>query len=148
VELLAGRLLAAIRWLATRPDVGELPVGLSGTGIGAAAGIVAAARLRSEIAAVVSWDGRVDLAGPALGRSSAPTLLIVGDGAPDRVALHRAVERHLGPDGRLELVPGADRLLEDPRARSQAFRLAIEWFDAHFAEASRARSSALAGYLR
>lgn len=148
MDLLARRLQAAIRWLATWPDVGELPVGLLGTGIGAAGALVAAGRLRSEIAAVVSCDGRPDLAGPALGRISAPTLLIVGDRAPDRVALNRAAEQRLGPDGRLELVPGADDLLEDLGTRSQVWRLAVDWFEVHLGEASRARSGALAGLLR
>jgi putative phosphoribosyl transferase len=147
VDLFARRLLAAIRWLATRPDVGALPVGLLGTGHGAAGALVAAGRLRSEIAAVVSFDGNPELAGSALDRISAPTLLLVGDGASDRVALHRAAESHLGADGRLELVPGVVGSLEDPRSRSQAERLAIAWLQVHLVEASRARSHAIAGYL-
>ena len=148
VGLFAHRLQAAIRWLATRPDVGELPVGLLGIGPGAAGALVAAGRLRSEIAAIVSLDGSPELAGSALDRISAPTLLLAGDGASDRVALHRVAESHLGADGRLELVRGTARLLEDQPSRSQAERLAIAWLQLYLVEASRARSHAIAGFLR
>lgn len=117
VEVLGHRLEAAIRWL------------------------VAAARIRSGIAAVVSFDGRPDLAGAALDRVSAPTLLLVGDRAPDRVASNRRAEERLGADSRLELVPGADDLLEEAGARRHAWRSATEWLELDLADAAGARSA-------
>lgn len=92
--------------------------------------------------------GRPDLAGAALDRVSAPTLLLVGDRAPDRVASNRRAEERLGADSRLELVPGADDLLYEVGARRHAWRSATEWLELHLADAVGSRSSPLAGILR
>src|SRR5512139_1617180 len=78
ISLLADRLIQAVQWIGRLPTVADLPVGLFGASTGAAAALVAAAKLRNRIGAVVSRGGRPDLAGDALARVAAPTLLIVG----------------------------------------------------------------------
>src|SRR5437762_195369 len=83
IGLLAERLVGATDWLAGQPDTRNLPVDLFGASTGAGAALVAAAERPSAVGAVVSRGGRPDLAGPALERVQAPTLLIVGgDDAP------------------------------------------------------------------
>src|SRR5205085_8170276 len=78
IPMLAGRLGEAARWLEARPETAELPLGLFGASTGAAAALITAAEQPARVKAVVSRGGRPDLAGEALGRVRAPTLLIVG----------------------------------------------------------------------
>src|SRR5919108_165457 len=106
IGLLARRLVAAVDWLTARFG-GELPVGLFGASTGAAAALVAAAQRSDRVAAVVSRGGRPDLAGPALERVLAPTLLVVGGADPQVLALNRQASGQLTAPWRLEVVAGA-----------------------------------------
>jgi putative phosphoribosyl transferase len=131
IELLAGRLLAALGAVRARAELGELPVGLFGASTGGAAAIVAAAADR-RIAAIVSRGGRPDLAGPALEAIEAPTLLIVGERDRDVLALNReAMARMAKAEVRLEVVPGATHLFEEAGAIERVAALASDWFRAH-----------------
>jgi dienelactone hydrolase len=129
VNLLAGRLAATSRWLETRPDVAGLPVGYFGASTGAAAALVAAAAdPEPRVGAVVSRGGRPDLAGDALDRVRAPTLLIVGGRDEHVLDLNRQAARRLSSEHRLDVVPGATHLFEEPGALEQVGDLAAGWF--------------------
>ena len=130
IGLLARRLVGAVDWLADRFG-GELPMGLFGASTGAAAALVAAAERPSQVAAVVSRGGRPDLAGPALDRVSAPTLLIVGGADPQVLTLNRQAAERLAAPHRLEVVPGAGHLFEEPGALEEVARQAAAWFVTH-----------------
>ncbi len=129
IPLLAERLLATIAWAGKSPEVRHLPIGLFGASTGAAAALIAAARSADEVCAVVSRGGRPDLADDALPHVKAPTLLIVG--SHDRIVLdlnRRALARLRCPS-RLEVVPGATHLFEEPGALDRVAHLAREWFN-------------------
>jgi putative phosphoribosyl transferase len=128
VELLAGRLLAAADWLAAEQWTAGLPVGLFGASTGAGAALLAAAERPQAVAAVVSRGGRPDLAGAALGRVLAPTLLIVGALDPQVLELNRAALGRLGSEASLEIVPGASHLFEEPGTLERVAELAAGWF--------------------
>jgi pimeloyl-ACP methyl ester carboxylesterase len=127
IDLLAGRLLGAINWLRAGP-ARSLRIGLFGASTGAAAALVAAAERPEEVAAVVSRGGRPDLAGPALSRVRAPTLLIVGGADQAVLELNRRALELLPPESRLAVVPGATHLFEEPGALEQVAQLAADWF--------------------
>jgi putative phosphoribosyl transferase len=131
IDLLSDRLAEAIRWTRARPGVAEFPVGVFGASTGAAAALVVAARLSTGIAAVVSRGGRPDLAGAALREVTAPTLLIVGADDPVVVEVNRQAERLLRGETRLEVIPGAGHLFEEPGALERVAELAAEWFLQH-----------------
>jgi putative phosphoribosyl transferase len=128
VDLLATRLIAAIDWLGEQPQTRALPIGLFGASTGAGAALVAAAERPRAVGAIVSRGGRPDLAGPALGRVLAPTLLIVGGNDPTVIELNRAAFRELRAPKRLEIVPGASHLFEEPGALERVAKLARDWF--------------------
>jgi pimeloyl-ACP methyl ester carboxylesterase len=131
IELLARRLIGAIDWLRGERDV-ELPIGLFGASTGAAAALVAAADRPEDVGAVVSRGGRPDLAGAALGRVLAPTLLIVGGADPQVLELNRrALELLRAPVKELVVVPGATHLFEEPGTLDTVARLAADWFARH-----------------
>jgi pimeloyl-ACP methyl ester carboxylesterase len=127
IGLLGRRLVGAIDWLAARFGT-ELPIGLFGASTGAAAALVAAVTRPGRVAAVVSRGGRPDLAGSALERLTAPTLLIVGALDPQVLELNRAALGRLGSEASLEVVPGASHLFEEPGALEQVAELAVGWF--------------------
>ncbi|ABG03456.1 dienelactone hydrolase [Rubrobacter xylanophilus DSM 9941] len=133
VGLLAGRVEAATRWLLDNPRTRGLRVGYFGASTGAAAALVAAARLPEAVGAVVSRGGRPDLAGEHLGRVRAPVLLIVGGRDHTVLELNREAMRRLPPQTRLEVVPGATHLFEEPGALEEVARLAARWFARHLA---------------
>jgi putative phosphoribosyl transferase len=137
VELLAGRLAAAVAWLATEPEARDLRPGFFGSSTGGAAALVAAAEIGPQIGAVVSRGGRPDLAGRALEHVASPTLLIVG-GLDDLVlsANERAYDR-LWCEKDLTVIPGATHLFEEPGALDEVGRLAAAWFRAHLRPARR-----------
>ncbi|MFJ6481900.1 MULTISPECIES: phosphoribosyltransferase family protein [unclassified Streptomyces] len=128
IETLAGRLADATAWLRRRES---LPTGWFGASTGAAAALWAAAEPGAEIGAVVSRGGRPDLAGARLAAVRAPTLLIVGgrDGAV--LDLNRRAQRELRCENRLEVVPGATHLFEEPGALDEVAGLARGWFTRH-----------------
>jgi dienelactone hydrolase len=130
IALLARRLVAVTDWLHEEPATARLPVGYFGASTGGGAALVAAAE-RSEIFAVVSRGGRPDLAGPALPRVSAPTLLIVGGDDVPVIAMNRAAAARMRAEVRIEIVPGASHLFEEPGALERVAALAARWFEDH-----------------
>ncbi|RQP27043.1 dienelactone hydrolase family protein [Burkholderia ubonensis] len=127
IDLLARRLSAAIGWIRAQPACGSLPIGLFGASTGAAAALVAAAR-EPAVGAVVSRGGRPDLAGDALERVVAPTLLIVGARDEQVLHLNRLAAARLTCETLIEIVPGATHLFEEPGALDAVARLAAGWF--------------------
>jgi dienelactone hydrolase len=131
IDLLAGRLVHIAGWLSVEPKTRRLPLGLFGASTGAAAALVAAARLPEDVAAVVSRGGRPDLAGDSLGAVRAPTLLIVGGRDEVVLGLNQQALDELRCDKTLEIVPGATHLFEEPGALQAVGALARSWFLDH-----------------
>jgi putative phosphoribosyl transferase len=132
IDLLSDRLEMATRWATTAPGSAGLPIGLFGASTGGAAALVVAARLSKGIVAVVSRGGRPDLAGAALEEVTAPTLLIVGSEDPVVVEVNRESYGSLRCEKRLEVIPGAGHLFEEPGALERVAELAADWFLRHF----------------
>jgi dienelactone hydrolase len=132
IPLLAGRMVEAVRFARADAELSSLPIGLFGASTGAAAALVAAAQLPQEVAAVVSRGGRPDLAGPALSQVRAATLLIVGGADYGVIDLNRDAFAALTCEKRLEIVPGATHLFEEPGTLDKVVDLAAQWFNAHF----------------
>jgi putative phosphoribosyl transferase len=143
IEMLANQVISAIDWLAIESVTGdlprvvaELPLGCYGAGTGAAAALMAAAKRRERVVAVVSRGGRPDLAGDALPEVTAPTLLIVGERDTEVLRLNRQAQALLGGGSRVEVVQGATHLFEEPGALERVAELARDWFLRHFRAAS------------
>ncbi|MER6444775.1 phosphoribosyltransferase family protein [Streptomyces venezuelae] len=128
IETLAGRLADATAWLRRRE---ALPTGWFGASTGAAAALWAAGETGAEVGAVVSRGGRPDLAGARLAAVRAPTLLIVGGRDGVVLDLNRRAQGELRCENRLEVVPGATHLFEQPGALEEVAGLAREWFTRH-----------------
>jgi pimeloyl-ACP methyl ester carboxylesterase len=111
----------------------RLPIGYFGASTGAAAALVAATRVEG-VGAIVSRGGRPDLAGDALARVSAPTLLIVGGADREVLALNRLAQARMPGEVRLDVVPGATHLFEEPGALEQVAALAADWFVTHLGD--------------
>lgn len=138
IALLAQRLGLAARWLAAEPHTRELPLGVFGASTGAAAALQLAADGPVEVGAVVSRGGRPDLAGrSALARVRAPTLLIVGGLDGQVITLNEEAYAVLGCTKRLEIVPGATHLFEEPGKLAIVARLAAQWFAQHLRASGR-----------
>lgn len=131
IELLARRVIGIVDWLRKHPETAELPIGLFGASTGAAAALVTAAVWPDDIAAVVSRGGRPDLALGVLSHVRAPTLLIVGGADTTVLELNRRALETLQTEKRLEIVPGATHLFEEPGAMDEVARLAADWFARH-----------------
>jgi dienelactone hydrolase len=130
IPLLTSRLLAATQWTFEQQQLRNVSVGYFGASTGAAAALAAAANVPT-LAAVVSRGGRPDLAGAALTEVRAPTLLIVGGDDAEVLALNRVALDRLKCEARLEIVPGATHLFEEPGALEQVASLAASWFTSH-----------------
>jgi putative phosphoribosyl transferase len=128
IPLLAQRLEIATQWLHKREDMAAFDLGYFGASTGAAAALIAAAELPELIRAVVSRGGRPDLAGEALRRVQAPTLLIVGGNDGPVIGMNRDALQQIKVEKRLEIIPGATHLFEEPGALEQVARLAKDWF--------------------
>lgn len=131
IALLAERVEQAIGWLDGQPQVSSLNVGIFGASTGAAAALVAAAKLPGRVHAVVSRGGRPDLAAEYLDRVTAATLLIVGGADPVVFELNRQALAAMRCAKRLEIVPGASHLFEEPGTLEQAAAIAAQWFRDH-----------------
>jgi len=131
IGLLARRVVAATDWLARQAAATGLPIGCFGASTGAAAALVAAAERPDVVAAVVSRGGRPDLAGDALGRVRAPTLLIVGGNDEVVLDLNRQAQATLRAETKLEIVPGATHLFPEPGKLERVAELARDWFTRH-----------------
>lgn len=135
IGLLAKRLVGATDWLKQYPATQNLPIGYFGASTGAAAALVAAAERLETVGAVVSRGGRPDLAGPALSRVQAPTLLIVGGNDTQVIQLNRAALKQLRCEKQLVIVPRATHLFEERGALDEVARLARDWFQRHLVSA-------------
>jgi putative phosphoribosyl transferase len=131
IDLLARRLLDVTTWLRSGPETKHLRIGYFGASTGAAAALRAAADPHAQVAAIVSRGGRPDLAGAALDHVRAPTLLIVGGHDRTVLDLNRAAQGRLRCENRLEIVPGATHLFEEPDALERVAELAAGWFSTH-----------------
>jgi putative phosphoribosyl transferase len=133
IDLLATRLVDAITWLDREPMTAQLAFGLFGASTGAAAALVAAARLGERVGAIVSRGGRPDLAGHVLDQIRVPTLLIVGGADFGVIELNeQALARLQGPKA-LEIVPGASHLFPEPGALEAVIDHAARWFTQYLA---------------
>ncbi len=130
IDFLADRLLGASEWLAQHPSTARLPLGYFGASTGGGAALVAAAQ-RPNVAAIVSRGGRPDLAERFLPEVKAPTLLIVGGDDLPVIAFNRKAYDRLRCEKRMEIVPGASHLFEEPGKLQEVAKLASEWFAAH-----------------
>jgi putative phosphoribosyl transferase len=128
IGLLAERLVTATHWLGQQPRTQRLRVGYFGASTGGGAAVVAAALLPEVVGAVVSRGGRPDLAGAALASVRAPTLLIVGGNDAPVIALNRQAFAQLQGEKRLEIIPGATHLFEEPSTLEAVAHLARQWF--------------------
>jgi len=138
IGLLADRLVGATDWLAQNPDTRDLTIGYFGASTGAAAALVAAAERPDAVGAIVSRGGRPDLAGAALARVRAPTLLIVGGNDVPVIGMNQEAMAQLHVENKLEIVPGATHLFEEPGALEEVARLAREWFERYLSGQQRA----------
>jgi pimeloyl-ACP methyl ester carboxylesterase len=137
IPLLASRLADVTGWLRARgDDAADLRVGYFGASTGAAAALVAAAGYADGIGAVVSRGGRPDLAGKALARVTAPTLLIVGSLDDVVIELNEEALRALRCEKQLQIVAGATHLFEEPGTLEEVSRLATAWFVRHIRAAA------------
>jgi len=140
IPMLAQRLFDTTRWSLLSDELKSLKVGYFGASTGAAAALVAAARLPDSVRAVVSRGGRPDLAGDVLESVHAPTLLIVGGNDEQVIELNRiALEKLHCQEKKLVIVPGATHLFEEPGTLEDVARLAADWFADHFTSIPRAR---------
>jgi dienelactone hydrolase len=128
IGMLADRLVGTVEWLRTRPELRDMKIGLFGASTGGGAALVAAAARPALIHAVVSRGGRPDLAGPALAPVEAPTLLIVGGDDIPVIAMNRDAYDQMHCERRLEIVPGATHLFEEPGTLEKVAELARGWF--------------------
>jgi putative phosphoribosyl transferase len=137
ISLLAERLVHATRWAMQEPATHELRIGYFGSSTGGGAALVAAAELAHDTGAVVSRGGRPDLAGEALPRVQAPTLLIVGGEDDVVIDLNQHALAQMHCEAKLEIVPGATHLFEEPGALDHVAELAADWFVHHTAGKGR-----------
>jgi dienelactone hydrolase len=138
IAFLARRLVAATDWLQTRAETRGLALGYFGASTGAAAALMAATERPEAVRAIVSRGGRPDLAGPALTRVKAPTLLIVGSLDHPVIRMNREALTHVTAEAQLEIVPGATHLFEEPGTLDEVARLARAWFARWLIGAGRA----------
>lgn len=128
IALLAERLVAALKWLREYEDTKHLNVGYFGSSTGGGAALVAAAEQPEGVVAVVSRGGRPDLAGEALPKVKAPTLLIVGGNDGPVIEMNKDAMAQMTAETKLEIVPGASHLFEEPGTLDQVTVLAGKWF--------------------
>lgn len=131
IGLLAERLIYATRWAKQQRETRDLRIGYFGSSTGGAAALITAAELSQDVGAVVSRGGRPDLAGDALARVQAPTLLIVGGNDDIVIELNEQARDRMHCRVKLEIVPGATHLFEEPGTLEQVANLASDWFVRH-----------------
>jgi putative phosphoribosyl transferase len=131
ISLLAERLVRATKWARQQEETRDMSIGYFGSSTGGAAALVAAAELPQDVGAVVSRGGRPDLAGDALPRVQAPTLLIIGGNDDTVIELNEMARDQMRCEVKLEIIPGATHLFEEPGALEQVAKLASDWFSLH-----------------
>src|SRR5438132_4768553 len=137
IALLAERLVHATKWAKQQEQTRDLRAGYFGSSTGGAAALVAAAQLPQDVGAVVSRGGRPDLAGEALPKVQAPTLLIVGGNDDVVIELNEMARDQMRCEVKLEIIPGATHLFEEPGALEKVAKLATDWFLLHLSGKSR-----------
>ncbi len=128
IPLLAQRLIGATHWLKKDSRANKLPFGYFGASTGAAAALIGAAKLPEDVSAVVSRGGRPDLAAEYLPKVQAPTLLIVGGWDAEVIELNQQAQSQMTNENKLEIVPEATHLFEEPGKLEAVAQLSIEWF--------------------
>jgi len=128
IDLLAQRLVGATEWLRTETATKSSKLGYFGASTGAAAALIAAAKLPGAVAAVVSRGGRPDLAGDYLAGVKAPTLLLVGGWDTEVIELNRIAQSQMTNLNKLEIVPEATHLFEEPGKLEEVAKLSAQWF--------------------
>jgi putative phosphoribosyl transferase len=131
IGLLAERLVHATKWAGQQEETRDKRIGYFGSSTGGAAALFAAAELPQDVGAVVSRGGRPDLAGDALPRVQAPTLLIVGGNDDIVIELNEMARDQMRCEVKLEIIPGATHLFEEAGALEQVAKLASDWFVDH-----------------
>jgi putative phosphoribosyl transferase len=131
--LLAERLVHATKWAKQQEQIRDLLIGYFGSSTGGGAALVAAAEIQQDVVAVVSRGGRPDLAGGALPKVRAPTLLIVGGNDDVVIELNEQARDRMRCEVKLEIVPGATHLFEEAGALEKVAKLASDWFLLHAA---------------
>ena len=137
IPLLSTRVVDTVDWLSGQDDMRHLPLGTFGASTGAAAALITAAERPDRVAAVVSRGGRPDLAAEVLPRVKAPTLLIVGGNDLPVIRLNRDALDLLRSEKRMQVIPGATHLFEEPGALEEVAILARDWFASHFPAAGK-----------
>ncbi len=133
IGLLAERLVHATKWAHEQEQTQDLRIGYFGSSTGGAAALVAAADIPQDVGAVVSRGGRPDLAGEALPKVQTPTLLIVGGNDDIVIELNEQARDRMRCEVKLEIVPGATHLFEEPGTLEKVAQLASDWFSLHAA---------------
>jgi putative phosphoribosyl transferase len=136
IGLLAERLVHATKWARQQEEARDLRIGYFGSSTGGAAALVAAAELPQDVGAVVSRGGRPDLAGDALPKVQGPTLLIVGGNDDIVIELNEMARVQMRCEVKLEIIPGATHLFEEPGALEHVAKLASDWFVDHLGAGS------------
>ncbi len=136
VKMLAKRLAQVTGWLRQNPQTQSFKIGYFGASTGAAAALMAAADHPQGVSAIVSRGGRPDLAGSALARVKAPTLLLVGGEDAVVIRLNKEAFEQLQVEKKLEIIPGAMHLFEEPGALEEVADLARQWFEHYLAPAT------------
>ena len=131
ISLLAERLVHATNWAKEQDQTRDLRIGYFGSSTGGGAALVAAAKLPQDVGAVVSRGGRPDLAGDFLPKVQAPTLLIVGSNDDVVIELNERARDQTRCEVKLEIIPGATHLFEEPGALEKVAKLASDWFLLH-----------------
>jgi len=137
IGLLAERLVHATRWVKQQKQTRDLRIGYFGSSTGGGAALVSAAEIPQDVCAVVSRGGRPDLAGDALPNVQAPTLLIVGGNDDIVIELNEMARDQMHCEVKLEIVPGATHLFEEPGALEKVANLTGDWFVKHIGRASQ-----------
>jgi len=128
IKLLAERLVHATNWAKQQQQTRDLRIGYFGSSTGGGAALVAAAEGPQAVGAVVSRGGRPDLAGEALPKVQVPTLLIVGGDDDIVIELNEQARDRMRCEVKLEIIPGATHLFEEPGALERVAQLASDWF--------------------
>jgi putative phosphoribosyl transferase len=132
IRLLAERLVHATKWAKQQQQTRDLRIGYFGSSTGGAAALVAAVDVPQDVGAVVSRGGRPDLADEALLKVQAPTLLVVGGNDDIVIELNEQARDKMRCEVKLEIIPGATHLFEEPGALEKVAKIASDWFLLHF----------------
>ena len=124
--------MGVTEWCMNNRQTADLKIGYFGSSTGAAAALSAAAFWGHRVKAVVNSGGRPDLTGEELDLVESPTLLIVGGEDKQVIDSNRQAYSHMGCEKKMEIIPGATLLFEEPGALERVVELAMNWFKGHF----------------